>query len=599
MSPVSSRSIRRSALVFALAMGMGTPCARAGVQFDSSAAYPVSSSMGSVVTSGDFNGDGRRDIVSVARFNPAAPVSVLLSQGDGSFRRVDGVAAGALSIAAADLNGDGRLDVALPGGSGVATILFGKGDGTFEPPVGVGGGGTGGTTASSIAVGQLGGTDPGLDIALTDSNGLQVLLGKGDGTFSGPSTYPGWFPAELAIGDFTGDQHNDVALTRAVNYPAGEIVVLPGSAAGTLGAAITTPTDYPLGSPAVTDDDGDGVLDLVAVERAMFSHNAALYYGAGDGTFEDPVTADLGSSPSSVSVGDFDRDGAPDYAAETYLGDLFVLLATGEFAAAEISPVVADTPISATVADLNGDRADDIATATWSGKVIVSRNAPGAEVKPASLSFAPQTVGTAAAAQTLTVTNTGIPDLRIGAVSVDAAGFSAGGTCRGAVVPAGGSCTVSVGFTPAAQGARGATLTIAGDQAGGPTRIPLSGTGVAPGSGAATRDTTPPRLTLKARRDLRVTLSCSETCHFDVSATIDARTARRLRLSKKPLVVARSRGNLPPGVSTTVRLRLSRKASRAFAKQRAVVVTVAATASDAAGNRTSSRVRIRLRGATR
>jgi hypothetical protein len=575
-------------------MGMGTPCARAGVLFDSSAAYPVSSAMGSVVTSGDFNGDGRRDIVSVARFNPAVPVSVLLGQGDGSFRRVDSVAAGGVSIAAGDLDRDGKLDVVLPGSTSLVTILFGKGDGTFESPVGIGGGGSGGISTSSIVVGQLGGADPGLDIALVSSGGLQVLLGKGDGTFSGPATYPGWSAGELVIADFTGDQHNDVALTRAVNYPAGEIAVLPGSATGALGAAITTPTDAPLGSPVATDDDGDGVLDIVAVERAMFSNNATLYYGAGDGTFEDPLSLDLGSPPLSVSVGDFDRDGEPDYAAETYAGDLFVLLATGDVAAAELSPVAADAPISATVADLNGDRADDVASATWSGKVIVSRNAPGADVKPSSVAFAPQTAGTAAVAQTITVTNTGIPDLTIAAVSVDAADFSAGGTCRGATVPAGGSCNVTVGFAPATPGGRRATLTIAGDQAGGAVRIPLSGTGVAPVSGAARPDTTPPRLAFKARRDLRVTLSCSEACHFDISAKIDARTARRLRLAKKALVFARSRGNLPPGVSTTVRLRLSRKVSRAFAKQRAVLVTVAATASDAAGNRTTSRVRIRL-----
>ena len=89
---------------------------------------------------------------------------------------------------------------------------------------------------------------------------------------------------------------------------------------------------------------------------------------------------------SALGVGDFDNDGMPDIAAETHAGDLIAWLATGVFAESEYSQLQGGSSLGMVVADLNGDRADDVATATWRGNVIVSRNAPGVQAAPASLS---------------------------------------------------------------------------------------------------------------------------------------------------------------------------------------------------------------------
>jgi hypothetical protein len=210
------------------------------------------------------------------------------------------------------------------------------------------------------------------------------------------------------------------------------------------------------------------------------------------------------------------------------------------------------------------------------------------------------------------VTNTGIPDLRISGVSLEGAAasdFTAGGSCQGAAVSAGAACTITAGFTPVAAGARTATLVITGNQADSPARIPLAGIGIAP-SGAvitpAPADTTPPTLSLKLGRDrlskvldrgLRLSITCSEACNVRASGRISAQTARRLNLSRsrKPFVVGRSRAAVPAGGPTTLRLRLSRNATRALKKRRAIRLTVVVTVLDAAGNKASAQQKLRLR----
>src|SRR4029077_1762672 len=89
------------------------------------------------VAVGDFNGDGKLDLVVVN--NLSASVSVLLGKGDGTFQAAVnyGVGLGIISVAVGDFNGDGKLDLVV--GGVVATnsnisVLLGNGDGTFQTP---------------------------------------------------------------------------------------------------------------------------------------------------------------------------------------------------------------------------------------------------------------------------------------------------------------------------------------------------------------------------------------------------------------------------------------------------------------------------------
>lgn len=109
--------------------------------------------------------------------------------------------------------------------------------------------------------------------------------------------------------------------------------------------------------------------------------------------------------------------------------------------------------------------------------------APVATLSATTLNFASQMLGTSSGVQTVTLSNTGSAALTLGSITLgggNPADFAKAGTCvAGASVAAGGSCTLSVTFTPTATGARSAILSVAHNASGSPSAITLAGTGSA------------------------------------------------------------------------------------------------------------------------
>ena len=96
-------------------------------------------------------------------------------------------------------------------------------------------------------------------------------------------------------------------------------------------------------------------------------------------------------------------------------------------------------------------------------------------VTPGSLTFASQALNTTSASQKVTVTNTGNAAASLSQIA--ATGDFAETTTCGASLPAGGSCTVGVTFTPTASGTRTGSLTIASNASNSPATVALTGTG--------------------------------------------------------------------------------------------------------------------------
>ena len=102
---------------------------------------------------------------------------------------------------------------------------------------------------------------------------------------------------------------------------------------------------------------------------------------------------------------------------------------------------------------------------------------PALSLSPNSLAFASQAVGTATTAQVITLTNAGKADLSFTSIAVSGANagdYTQSNNC-GSSVAAGGKCTISVTFKPAASGTRTATVTLSDDATGSPQKVSLSG----------------------------------------------------------------------------------------------------------------------------
>ena len=114
----------------------------------------------------------------------------------------------------------------------------------------------------------------------------------------------------------------------------------------------------------------------------------------------------------------------------------------------------------------------------------ITSGVPGSSVSPASYNFGNIAVGSSSAAQTFTVTNTGLANLVIGTIALtgtDPLQFHIqNDNCSGHTVAPSGTCTVQAVFSPTSAGGKNANLSIQSNAPGSPTLVPLSGTGTVP-----------------------------------------------------------------------------------------------------------------------
>lgn len=310
-----------------------------------------------------------------------------------------------LSVAAVDLNHDGKPDLALAnyciGNSnctnttpGEVAILLGNGDGTFQAAVTYP---SGGFVAWSIAVADMNG-DGNPDLVVTNVGGsagvglghstVGVLLGNGDGTFQ-PAIISdsGGFPGQsVAVGDVNGDGKLDVVvghcdISGACFTGSGNVAVLLGNGDGSFQPAVLYGSGgQDADAVAVADVNGDGKLDILAANCGVANevgpcpiHGVlGVLFGRGDGTFEFPVTYNSLSASRSLAVADVNGDHKPDILVAAQCGfancdnngegGVAVLLNNGDgtFQSTVMYASGAYEANSVTVADVNGDRKPDL-----------------------------------------------------------------------------------------------------------------------------------------------------------------------------------------------------------------------------------------------
>jgi len=451
-------------LFVSLNNGDGTYAAPAALSFGNGAACAAN-----YIDVGDVNGDGYPDIVAAYggdascypyTGNVPSGFFVMLNNGKGSFTSsFTPFGLSAYLIKLADLNGDGKLDIAITDDNGSDGFYYlydipGNGDGTFN---------TGGsqyvmenTVVSSIIPGDFDGdgkTDlvvgvvtqvDGNGDVVYDTTGTYALKGNGDFTFQLPIQYTsGLYPISGAYADFNGDGRPDLALllnsydyyTQILSGNAATLINLGGGAFAN-GPAMFTMPNRNAGFLFTADMNGDGAVD------ALFSPQVQVGYGA-TGLSElflndGGISIALASSSATVvqdSNVTLTATLAPTVSSQTPTGTVTFYDNGTSLGAVQVSGGTASVTLSTLPVG------NDAITASYSGDANFNAATASTAVKVTVSALPPAFILTAPAPSTLTVIQgqSGVATFTISSNATFSGNVTF--TCTGAPVES--SCTIS------------------------------------------------------------------------------------------------------------------------------------------------------------
>ena len=380
-----------AALMLSLFLLVLPASARAG-EFQNHVDYTTGIDPASVAV-GDFNGDGKIDVVT-GNYDEDTE-SILLGNGDGTFQQQLVFPSGScpLWMTVVDINADGILDLVVTDhDSNTVSVMLGNGDGTFQLPVQY----PTGVTPLAVVISDFNG-DGALDMAVANATDMtvSVLLGNGDGTFQPHKDYAaGATILAIALGDVNGDGKADLV---TANYSTNTVGVFLGNGDGTFMPHVDYATGTRPNAVTLVDLNKDGKLDLVTSNYDNTSSSISILMGNGTGSFPTHVELAVGPTPKgpySAIPADVNGDGKVDLVTANGQGNtVSVLLGNGDgtFQTHVEYPVTGEAKAVA-VTDLNADGAPDIAVPNAHNTLSILLNSGGTFLKMKS-SLNPSKVG--------------------------------------------------------------------------------------------------------------------------------------------------------------------------------------------------------------
>ncbi len=429
------------------------------------------------IKSADLDGDGRPDLIVINHGSNTAEIYRNTSTAGNIDSSAFAVPIPLTTddrpqvVAVADLDGDGRLDVALVSSTNNTLSVFQNtssvGAISFAARLDF----TTGVTPVDLAIGDLD-EDGRMDIAVANGNAATVSVfvntsGIGSISFAPKLDLPvGTVPVSVAMGDLDGDGWPDLVVANGADSTISVIRNLSSFASAAFAARI----DFVSGSNpekvALGDFDGDGKLDIVSANSGSDSvsilRNISSPGSITTASFSAKIDFTTGSNPQSVAVGDLDGDGKLDLVSANFNADsVSVLQNTGapgtlSFAAkADISTGAGAADIA--IGDFDGDGKADLA--------VVNSNAATLSILRNVLNLAPKV--SAVADQTIpedsgVVVGLSVSDAESSPASLVVTGSSSdtGLVPNDSLVPGGSGSNRTLQVTPAANQFGTATITL-------------------------------------------------------------------------------------------------------------------------------------------